>query len=123
MNIARLGSDVTLLVDEGMLSTELITQAVDLAIELGSCHTLTVIGSAGDAKSDVFGSRWKKVSKTKLRMSIRRAPAALKHDEPEYRRPARVAARSARPVQLTQKARKKKKIGPRKLKKTRRVIR
>ena len=58
MNIARLGSDVTLLVDEGMLSTELITQAVDLAIELGSCHTLTVIVSAADAKSDVFGSRW-----------------------------------------------------------------
>jgi hypothetical protein len=73
MNIARLDSDVTLLVDEGMLTPELIDQAVDLAIELGSCQTLSVIVSVDDAKSDVFGSRWKKVSKTKMRLAIRRA--------------------------------------------------
>jgi len=73
VNIARLGSDVTLLVDEGTLTPELIDQAVDLSIELSSCQTLTVIVSAGDAKSDVFGSRWKKIAKTKMRLAIRRA--------------------------------------------------
>ncbi len=92
MNIARLGSDVTLLVDEGMLSTELITQAVDLAIELGSCHTLTVIVSAADAKSDVFGSRWKKVSKTKMRLAIRRAAPP----EEIFDQPKKVARRRKR---------------------------
>jgi hypothetical protein len=105
MNIARLDSDVTLLVDEGTLSTELITQATDLAIELGSCQTLTVIVSVDELQShpDIFSDRWigagldKQKQYVKMRLDIRR-PVTPKHDKHDDDRPIR---RPARPQRLS----------------------
>jgi hypothetical protein len=87
--IDRNGSTL-MTIPDGALSAELIDQAVDLAIELGSCQTLTVIVSLGDAKSDVFGSRWKKVAKTKMRLTIRRPhPAETEDTSGNNHRPQR----------------------------------